>query len=346
MKVALVGSWREHDAREWRLRDRPAFTEACRTLAAEIARRGHTIIVGGQGEHTADYHAVEGVVQALGAAGADAARIHILRPDDGHRTFEAHRRAFPDLFTSSSSPGDAWEVTKLYQVKTADAVVVMGGADKSMQAGVAAAISGKRVAPVGSFGGAGERLARLFQGEAGGWGRHVPPDDELGALQNPWSDPLAGRVLRMLGIERYPELLVIHGHSPDRLKLKDFLRDVLRLPDPVIMGEQPPSGLTLPEKFEQLAGRVHGAIAVVTPDDVGGLAAGPTELQGRARENVWLEVGWFWGRLGRDRFRLLVRSGTSVPSDLRGLEFSEYRDDPLERSEDVRAFVGSLGGTG
>jgi hypothetical protein len=345
VRIAIVGSWKEEEAEEWNLRNPDDFAEACREIGAEIARRKHVLLVGSESERTADRYAVEGAVSALGRATVPEAPIIVLRPSDGAFPYEELRARYSHLFTSSYSPESRWGTTRLFQIRQADALVIIGGARSSYQAGITAAVCGRRVVPIGSFGGAGKRLINLFQMSRGQWGDSVPDDDELGRLHNPWNADLLRGALEVLGGAAGPRLLIIHGRSDDRFRLKNYLQNRLDLPEPIIMGEQSTSGDTLPEKFERLARRVEGAIALVTPDDVGGLADSATSvssLQERARENVWLEVGWFWGRLGRARFRLLVRGQPSIPSDLSGLEYSRYESDPNERGDDLRAFVDRL----
>ena len=100
-------------------------------------------------------------------------------------------------------------------------------------------------------------------------------------------------------------------------------------------------GKALPEKFESIANQVDGAIALATPDDVGGLA--DSNQRSRARQNVWVEIGWIWGRLGRDKVMLLCKGGVEVPSDLQGIEYYSYADSPLLATESIRAFIQSLG---
>jgi len=82
-------------------------------------------------------------------------------------------------------------------------------------------------------------------------------------------------------------------------------------------------------------------IAVATPDDIGSLAGDRLQSM-RARQNVWLEIGWIWGRLGRNKVMVLCKGDVEIPSDLRGLEYYRYNTSPLEVTESVRAFVGQL----
>lgn len=77
-------------------------------------------------------------------------------------------------FVTRLNPPRTGEVTKLYQVHLADVVLAIGGADKTLQAAIAAAASGKPVLPVGCFGGAAEQASQIFSAMAGSWGPHVP----------------------------------------------------------------------------------------------------------------------------------------------------------------------------
>ena len=57
------------------------------------------------------------------------------------------------------------------------------------------------------------------------------------------------------------------------------------------------------------------AIILLTPDDEGHLKGKPEEIQDRARQNVILELGYFWAKLGRERVRALYIEGVERPSD-------------------------------
>jgi Zn-dependent protease with chaperone function len=139
-------------------------------------------------------------------------------------------------------------------------------------------------------------------------------------------------------------LLVIHGH--DRLallELKDYLHTEFPQIAPKLMVAETVGSLSLPEKFEHVASDARGAIAILTPDDVAGAAGSfEAERQFRARQNVVVEVGWVWGRLGRKRCLLLVRGSVEMPSDLSGIDSHPYTKSPRECAEVVRAFVTSL----
>jgi predicted nucleotide-binding protein len=148
--------------------------------------------------------------------------------------------------------------------------------------------------------------------------------------------------LALAGVTKPLTVLIIHGHGNDRIVLRDWIqREVgLSITDLPMMGEQWGAGRTLPEKFEDLAAEVDAAIAIATPDDVGGLN-GEEPMQ-RARQNVWLEVGWFWGRLGRERVMLLCKGDIEFPSDLRGIEFYLYTSRPEEVGDRIRQFISRI----
>jgi predicted nucleotide-binding protein len=84
----------------------------------------------------------------------------------------------------------------------------------------------------------------------------------------------------------------------------------------VILHEQANRGQTLIEKFERHASEAGWAVILLTADDVGGTSA--HDLHPRARQNVVLEMGFFYGRLGRDHVAVLYEDGVELPSDTDG----------------------------
>ncbi|MCY4625783.1 MAG: nucleotide-binding protein [Chloroflexi bacterium] len=91
----------------------------------------------------------------------------------------------------------------------------------------------------------------------------------------------------------------------------------------VIMMEQPNQGRTLIEKLEGNAD-TDFAIALLTPDDEGGLKGGVQKA--RSRQNVILELGYFMGRLGRNRVCALVQGDVEIPTDYYGVVYIDFDD--------------------
>ena len=129
-------------------------------------------------------------------------------------------------------------------------------------------------------------------------------------------------------------IFMVHGH--DR-QLRDEVREFLRTLglEPVILSEADADARTIVEKFETLAAQAAFAVIVMSADDLGAARrqyeqspeAGVNTLKYRARENVILELGFFYGRLGWENV-FVVQGATprawpdfERPSDLAGVEF-------------------------
>jgi len=89
----------------------------------------------------------------------------------------------------------------------------------------------------------------------------------------------------------------------------------------VILQEQINRGMTVIEKFEDLAGRAGFAVVLMTPDDMGHAAGKEQEKKYRPRQNVVLELGYFVGRLGRSKTLVLTKGEVEMPSDVLGLVY-------------------------
>jgi predicted nucleotide-binding protein len=119
------------------------------------------------------------------------------------------------------------------------------------------------------------------------------------------------------------KVFIVHGHD-DALKnaVARFLSRVGL--SPVILHELPNRGRTIIEKFIDHSD-VGFAIVLLTADDKGGLAAASSDEFGfRARQNVVMELGFFLGRLGRDRVAAIYDERVEMPSDYRGVLFLPY----------------------
>ncbi len=112
-------------------------------------------------------------------------------------------------------------------------------------------------------------------------------------------------------------IFVVHGH--DEEAKQSVARYITQLGlKPIILHEQPNQGLTIIEKFENYA-NVGFAIVLLTPDDVGASKSDKDNPRPRARQNVILELGFFIGRLGRERVCALHKGNVEIPSDFSGI---------------------------
>lgn len=112
-------------------------------------------------------------------------------------------------------------------------------------------------------------------------------------------------------------VFIVHGH--DEAAKESVARVIERLGfEPIILQERTNEGRTIIEKFEDYAD-VAFAIVLLTPDDVGAVKTAPQALQGRARQNVILELGYFIAKLGRRHVCALHKGNVELPSDILGV---------------------------
>jgi predicted nucleotide-binding protein len=117
--------------------------------------------------------------------------------------------------------------------------------------------------------------------------------------------------------ENSTDVFIVHGH--DDAAKETVARFVEKLGiGAIILYEQPNASRTIIEKFEAYA-NVGFAIILLTPDDICASRDKATEGKARARQNVIFELGYFFGRLGRQRVCALHKEGVELPSDIHGV---------------------------
>ncbi len=118
------------------------------------------------------------------------------------------------------------------------------------------------------------------------------------------------------------DVFIVHGRDDgDKDSVARVVREDLEL-KPIILQEEPDEGNTVIEKLERCSSNVGYAIALVTPDDIGTLKdKEDDELNPRARQNVVFELGYFMGKLGRERVCLLLKDQVELPSDIGGIVY-------------------------
>jgi|GEM_PF-7030387 len=128
------------------------------------------------------------------------------------------------------------------------------------------------------------------------------------------------------------KIFIVHGHDElAKITLARFLEN-LKL-EPIILHEQSSSNRTLIEKLEDYADVIF-AIVLLTPDDVGSIASNISatdkklkeKLSFRARQNVIFELGYFIGRLGRNKVCALYKGNIELPTDYSGVVYISMDD--------------------
>lgn len=126
---------------------------------------------------------------------------------------------------------------------------------------------------------------------------------------------LKGSTETVLKLPLSPKVFIVHGHDDGALATVARFLERIGL-KAVILHEQPNQGRTIIEKVVANSD-VGFAVVLLTPDDEGCVKGGTPEP--RARQNVLLELGYFIGRLGRDKVCALKRGALEIPSDFAGV---------------------------
>lgn len=131
--------------------------------------------------------------------------------------------------------------------------------------------------------------------------------DEVKAEYAPGPEPVSG-----------VDVFIVHGH--DKGAKACLARSIRGLGlNPIILHEKPNRGRTVIEKLEDEASPAGYAVILLTADDVGASKEKPKQMKPRARQNVMLELGFFVGKLGRDKVCVLHKNDVEIPSDILGV---------------------------
>jgi len=114
-------------------------------------------------------------------------------------------------------------------------------------------------------------------------------------------------------------VFIVHGHDNEMKQTVARVVEKLGL-EALVLHEKPSGGLTLIEKLEKYANEADYAVILLSPDDEGREEA-HSELQARPRQNVVFELGYFMGKLKRDRTCAIVKGNLEITSDISGVVY-------------------------
>lgn len=137
------------------------------------------------------------------------------------------------------------------------------------------------------------------------------------------------------------KVFIVHGHDQEaKWELESFLRDIGL--EPIILHKMDGGGLTIIEKFEKYAIQCDFAVVLLTADDP--LSEFESHnAEHRARPNVIMELGYFLGRLGRQRVALLRKGNVEIHSDILGIEYIPIDDGVEAAGEKIRKRLREVG---
>lgn len=127
------------------------------------------------------------------------------------------------------------------------------------------------------------------------------------------------------GVKCSNRIFIVHGRCEEMKQAVARTLERIGL-EPIILHEKPSKGRTIIEKFTDYSD-VFFALILLSPDDVAYPKDHPTKnAKLRARQNVIFELGFFIGKLGRNRVLILYQEENNfeMPSNYSGVLYTPY----------------------
>jgi hypothetical protein len=138
-------------------------------------------------------------------------------------------------------------------------------------------------------------------------------------------------------------VFLIHGRHRAALEaIEDILGAVHPRVEVVKLNRQAVPGRALVAEIERIGPQCDAAVVLATPDDRVASHDESEPAEVRARDNVWLEAGWFWARIGLPRTLIIRQESVVMPADLQGVWHLSYQHSPQERARDLLEWITSL----
>lgn len=176
------------------------------------------------------------------------------------------------------------------------------------------------------------------------------------------------------------DVFIVHGTDHEPVKELAAILKKLGL-NPIVLHEKPSKGRTVVEKLESYS-NVGYAFVILTPDDLGSstndarkvfseatgkgmdkLTADDVKalfesdethaalaiiqlfncIKQRARQNVVMEFGYFWGLIGRHRVCCLYKGDVELPSDMSGIVYVPFKQSINEIRDKVITELEAVG---
>jgi len=131
-------------------------------------------------------------------------------------------------------------------------------------------------------------------------------------------------------------IFIVHGHDNSaKYELKNYVQNVLKICEPIILHEKPSLCRTIFEKFEHYTNNIDVVFVLLTPDDEVIISPGTSIY--RARQNVILELGYFLGKFDQNREKIIVLyNNVEIPTDIKGIIYIDISQGIESAGENIR----------
>jgi hypothetical protein len=188
-RILVVGST---DLKKFDKAPRKDYLEACTQLGRAIASARHTIVLGSGSDD--DNKIDRFIVEGANAVGGDKHSVIAYAAPKKEYPFQKDVEKFSQLaFAWPLDQGPSW--SRVFQVKNADAVIVIGGGEGTYQTGICARALECPVLAIPSFDGGAERVWKDIHTE---YDETPGLAEDAHKLQAPWDALRADLAVRMV----------------------------------------------------------------------------------------------------------------------------------------------------
>ena len=132
--------------------------------------------------------------------------------------------------------------------------------------------------------------------------------------------------------QHQPKVFIVYGHDDDTLKELEWFLMKIGITNYMVMKNEAGNSQTIIESLEREIKSVASfGIVLLTQDDWGyPVTSSEDEKKPRARQNIILEMGMFFGALGRERTAILRKGNVEIPSDTDGIIRHDFNDSIID----------------
>ncbi len=178
--VAIVGN----------LKTSTEASVAAKDLGRALAKSGFRILVYSSGADFLEVPIVEGYIDSQVAKPRS---IQVRYPLHGQKPAFREQQTHEQVFDWRPDRSLDWEISFYHSLSEVDGILLLGGGDSTMIAGVVAMGHRMAIVALAAFGGEAAKVWEALQP-----GRDLPSADEISLMGRPWSSDLADEVVQTL----------------------------------------------------------------------------------------------------------------------------------------------------